>query len=330
MSRSSSCQKQQQWQRDFQQQLQSVRVTSVRSNVKAFIAGHYVIIKFFGKTVPLPGVAPTACANLSRSTWQDIDDDADCEERANYSSYSSRQNEVSYNSSSAPRTPEENRRRHAKRKQVDLQLLIHTNFTPERAVFATLTYQEPQRNVDTVIGDCQKFFKRLMRHVPQVKYVAVPERHENGGWHVHILLDRELPLTRDTAQSYIDDGSINTASGAWQQLWKHGFVHQKRLNQGGNLGASIAGYVLKNSHDPDLVGHHTVWKSKRLEPPMEIYGWDAMDLSNSLSNSNLAPSYSYHCEGCAFVETLDVFEFCLDPEAERLNRAWWRIKNSAA
>ena len=85
MSRTSSCQKQQQWQRDFQQQVQSVRVTSARSNVKAFIAGHYVIIKIFGKTVPLPGVAPTACANLSRATWQDIDDDADCEERANYS-----------------------------------------------------------------------------------------------------------------------------------------------------------------------------------------------------------------------------------------------------
>ena len=95
---------------------------------------------------------------------------------------------------------------------------------------------------------------------------------------MHLLLDRELPLARSVAQSYIDSGVIRSAFGSWESLWKLGLFHQKRLNQGGNLGASIAAYMMKNAGDPDLVGHHTVLKSDNLEPPTEIIGQDVNHL----------------------------------------------------
>ena len=313
--------KQQQWKQDFQHKAAYAFATNNRSNVKAFIAGPYVVVKVFGKSVALPGVSTTASSSQSGRSRQDIPWHTDRVAGAGTSDSSFFS---TGKSSVAPRTPEENRRRNIKRKQTDLQLLINQNFSPSTAVFATLTFGQSNRDICLVIRECQKLFKRIRRHVPDVKYIAVPERHEKGDWHVHLLLDRELPLTRSLAQSYIDSGSIKSKSGSWEKLWSLGHVHQKRLNQGGNMGASIAAYVIKNATDKELTRHHTVWKSDNLEQPTEICGQDAVDLLHSFVSGDLTPSYGYHCENCGFTETMDVYEFCLDPAAAMLNKAWWR------
>jgi hypothetical protein len=329
MSRPSAS-KQQQWKQEFQQKAAYAFANDRRSNVKAFIAGPYVVIKVFGKSVPLPGVSSSASSMHVTASHQETSCESETEESL-CSSPKERSSSVGTQASSTiPRTPEENRRRNVKRKQADLQLLIHQNFSPCTAVFATVTFQQRQLDISVVIRECQKLFKRLRRHVPNVRYIAVPERHMNGGWHVHLLLDRELPLTKVVAQPYLDSGSIQSASGSWEKLWKLGIVHQKRLDQGGNLGASIATYVTKNATDEELAGHHTVWKSDNLEPPTEIIGQDAVELLQSFAFDDLAPSYGYHCENCGFVETMDVFEFCLNPTAAMLNKAWWRINSAAA
>ena len=324
-----SANKQQQWKQEFQQKAACAFANDRRSNVKAFSAGFYVVIKVFGKSVPLPGVASassiSATACHQATSYESEAEESPCSSsRERFSSFGAPA------SSTQRRTPEENRRRNVKRKQAELQLLIHQNFSPCTAVFATITFQQRQLDISVVIRECQKLFKRLRRHVPNVRYIAVPERHENGAWHVHLLLDRELPLTKAVAQPYIDSGSIQSASGSWEKLWKLGIVHQKRLDQGGNLGASIAAYVTKNSIDEALAGHHTAWKSDNLEPPVEIIGQDAVDLLHSFAVSDLAPSYGYHCENCGFVEIMDVYEFCLDPAAAMLNKAWWRLNSVAA
>ena len=322
--------KKQQWKREFQQKAAYAFATAHRSNVKAILAGPYAVVKVFGRSVPLPGVSTTASALYAATRHQEPSCSSDTEELSASSTKKRASSAGVHASSSLPRTPEENRRRNMKRKQADLQLLIHQNFSPSTAVFATVTFQQQQRDIRVVIRECQKLFQRLRRHVPDVKFIAVPERHEKGGWHVHLLLDRELPLTRGVAQPYLDSGSVRSASGSWEKLWKLGLVHQKRLDQGGNLGASIAKYITKNAGDPDLAGHHTAWKSDNLEPPTEICGQDAVDLLHSFVSSDLAPSYGYHCESCGFIETMDVFEFCLDPAAAMLNKAWWRFTSAAA
>ena len=326
-----SANKQQQLKQEFQQKAAYAFATANRSNVKAFIAGPYVVLKFYGKSVPLPGVSPAASPVVAASRHQDTSCSSDAEERLTSSTKERASSTGAHASATLPRTPEENRHRHVNRKQKDLQLMINQNFSPSTAVFATVTFRQQQRDIDVVIRECQKLFQRLRRHVPDVKYIAVPERHENGGWHVHILLDRELPLTKAVAQSYFNFGSIRSASGSWEKLWKLGFVHQKRLDQGGNLGASIAAYVMKNATDEELVGHHTVWKSGNIELPTEVCGQDAVDLFHSFVSDDLVPSYGYHCTfSSGYMESMDVFEFCLDPAAAMLNKAWWRINTAAA
>ena len=319
MSRPST-NKKQEWKRDFQRRSEYAFANNYRSNVKIFIAGPYVIVKIFGKSVSLPGVSPTAYS-LQRGARRQ-----GASEEAGASGYSFSSTGAS---SPAPRTPEENRRRNTKRKQTELQLLIHQNFSPHTAAFATLTFGQSCWDICCVIRECQKLFKRIRRHVPDVKYIAVPERHAKGGWHVHLLLDRELPLTRSVAQPYIESGGITSKSGSWENLWKLGFVHQKRLDAGGNLGASISAYVMKNAVDADLARHHTVWKSDNLKPPTEICGRDAVELMHSFINSDLTPIYGYHCENCGFIETMDVYEFCLDTQAALLNKAWGKIREVA-
>ena len=326
MSRPSN-NKQQQWKQDFQQRAAYAFATNDRSNIKAFIAGPYVVVKVFGKSVALPGVSPTVSSSQRGASQRGASQRGAFQQDDSYHVKRGEINGLPFSStgssSAAPRTPEENRRRNIKRKQTDLQLLIHQNFSPSTAVFATLTFGQSNRDIRKVIRECQKLFKRIRRHVPDVKYIAVPERHDKGDWHVHLLLDRELPLTRSIAQSYIDSGSIKSKSGSWEKLWSLGHVHQKRLNQGGNLGASIAAYVMKNATDKELARHHTVWKSDNLEQPTEICGQDAVDLLRSFVSSDLTPNYGYHCENCRFVGTMDVYEFCLDPQAAMLNKAWW-------
>ena len=329
MSRPSTS-KQQQWKQEFQQKAAYAFANDRRSNVKAVVAGPYVVIKVFGKSVPLPGVSSVASSMHVTTSRHETSCELETEARMRSSSSERSSSAGPHASSTLPRTSEENRRRNVKRKQADLQLLIHQNFLPCSAVFATITFRQQQRDIGVVIRECQKLFQRLRRHVPAVKYIAVPERHENGGWHVHLLLDRELPLTKVVAQPYLDSGSIQSTFGSWEKLWKLGIVHQKRLDQGGNLGASIAAYVMKNATDEELAGHHTVWKSDNLETPTEIIGQDAVNLIYSFVNDGLAPSYGYHCESCGFIETMDVFEFCLDPEAAMLNKAWWRLNAIAA
>ena len=329
MSRPSTS-KQQQWKQEFQQKAAYAFANDRRSNVKAFIAGPYVVIKVFGKSVPLPGVSSSASSMHVTASHQETSCESGTEESLCASPKERSSFAGAHASSTIPRTPEENRRRNVKRKQADLQLLIHQNFLPCSAVFATITFRQQQRDIGVVIRECQKLFQRLRRHVPAVKYIAVPERHENGCLHVHLLLDRELPLSKVVAQPYLDSGSIQSASGSWEKLWKLGNIHQKRLDQGGNLGASISVYVTKNATAEDLAGRHTIWRSDNLEPPTEIIGQDAVNLLHSFVSSDLSPSYGYHCEHCGFIETMDVFEFCSDPAAAMLNKAWWRINSAAA
>lgn len=321
--------KQQQWKQHFQHKAAFAFSSDWRSNVKVFIAGPYLVVKVYGKSVPLPGVSPAAAAMHAKAPINEVRPRTERGSGIGNAGHLSVCGSETAKAASMPRTPEENRRRHVKRKQTELQFLIHQNFSPDTAVFATLTFGQGGEDIDEVIRECQKLFQRLRRHVPDVKVVAVPERHEKGGWHLHLLLDRELPLRKSLAKPYIESGSIKSKSGSWEKLWTLGLVHQKRLNQGGNLGASIAAYVMKNASNEELAGHHTVWKAGNLAPPTEICGQDAVDMVRSLVNEDLAPTYGYHCDVNGFIETMDVFEFCLDPAAAMLNKAWWKIKNSA-
>ena len=290
------------------------------STVKVFIAGPYSLAKFYGKPVSLPGIVPASLRSVPRGSFLSVGS-----QEHDTSPSAGRQEHHPQ-----PRTAEENHRRHVKRKQSELKLLINTNFVPSTAAFITLTFHEKITDFGVVKRECQKLFKRLRKHAPNIKYLAIPEKHEDKSWHAHILTDRALPLTRAVSTSYIEKGTIRSKFGSWESLWKIGQVHQKALDNGGNLGASIAGYILKNSSDPDLSGHHFIWRSDNLQQPLELNGQDAVDWVQKVAANGDLPIYSYSCQNLEHIKTMDVFEFCNDTQTSLLNKAWWRLKKSAA
>ena len=312
--------KRNQWKQWFQQKAATAFKSHKRANVKVFLAGDYVVVKFYGKSVCLPASA-VAAASLPVETSSRTTDT-----KSGRSEHTAKQACFPVPQASSYTTPKrtaaENRRRHVKRKQRDLQLLIQQNFSPDSAVFVTLTFCKSTQDLLHVSRECQKLFARLRRHVQGVKYIAVPERDDRGNWHVHLILDRELPLAKSLVKPFLDCGSIRTKSGCWEKLWTLGIVHQKKLDQGGNLGASIAAYVMKNATDQELAGHHTVWKSDNLQPWTELFGQDAVDVIRSIVREGLTPSYGYYCVNCGFVESMHVFEFCLNPQAAKLYKEW--------
>ena len=79
MSRPSAS-KQQQWKQEFQQKAAYAFANDRRSNVKAFIAGPYVVLKFYGKSVPLPGVSSSASSMHVTASHQETSCESGTEE----------------------------------------------------------------------------------------------------------------------------------------------------------------------------------------------------------------------------------------------------------
>ena len=320
--------KEQSWLASFRQQAKWAQVTDSKSNVKIIEAGPYCEVKFFGRPVLLPTNRPTA---IESSNSVGSPDNADRSEAASASSNGrpGQQNRRS-GSDSLPRTPEQNHYRHVKRSQSRLKILINTNFDPRTAVFVTLSFREKQFRVADVKRLWGKMAKRLRKNVDGVKYLALPEMHEDGSWHIHVVLDRQLPLNTQTMAPYVAAGVIKGKGGTWESLWKLGQVHCKKLDAGGNLGASIAAYLLKNARVPELSRCHGVWRSDNLASPVELTGLAALSRLRELESSSLWPINGYFCNEIRYIGSMAVYEFCTDPVAALLNKAWWKSNAPAA
>ena len=320
--------KEQSWLASFRQQAKWAHVTETKSTVKIIEAGPYCEVKFYGRPVLLPTNRPAAIVS---GNSVDSPGNADRSEAASVSSNGrSGQKNRRSGSDFSPRTPEQNHYRHVKRSQARLKLLVNTNFDPRTAVFVTLSFREKQFRVADVKRLWGKLAKRLRKNVDGVKYLALPEMHEDGSWHIHVVLDRQLPLNTQTMAPYVTAGVIKGKGGTWESLWKLGQVHCKKLDAGGNLGASIAAYLLKNAHVPDLARCHGVWRSDNLAPPVELTGQAALARLRELESSSLWPVHSYSVSDVDYIGSLSVYEFCTDPKAVLLNKAWWRSNAPAA
>ena len=320
--------KEQSWLASFRQQAKWAHVTDTKSTVKIIEAGPYCEVKFYGRPVLLPTNRPTA---IESSNSVGSPDNADRSEAASASSNgrTGQQNRRS-GSDSSPRTPEQNHYRHVKRSQARLKLLVNANFDPRTAVFVTLSFKVKQFRLADVKRLWGKLAKRLRKNVDGVKYLALPEMHEDGSWHIHVVLDRQLPLNPQAMAPYVAAGKIKGKGGTWESLWKLGQVHCKKLDAGGNLGASIAAYLLKNAHVPDLARCHGVWRSDNLAPPVELTGQAALARLRELESSALWPVHSYSVSDIDFIGSLSVYEFCTDPKAALLYKAWWKCNAPAA
>ena len=63
----------------------------------------------------------------------------------------------------------------------------------------------------------------------KIDYIYVPEPHEKGDWHIHLLLKGNNEL-------YIKNSVLN-------KIWGYGFVKVNRLKDVDNIGAYVSAYL---------------------------------------------------------------------------------------
>lgn len=153
----------------------------------------------------------------------------------------------------------------------NLRNLINNNFVGgQNELWITLTFGDNKiYNPNDLCPIFEKFIKRLRYNYKDFKldYIYVPEPHEKGDWHIHLLLKADKPL-------YIENSKLN-------EIWSHGFVKVNRLKDIDNIGAYVSAYLI-NIKDGEKtkkgarlylypVGHQLYRFSKGIKKPVSEY-----------------------------------------------------------
>lgn len=116
----------------------------------------------------------------------------------------------------------------------NLRNLINNNFIGgSNELWITLTFGEHKiYDSKELCSVFEKFIKRLRYKFKDIKldYIYVPEPHQKGDWHIHLLLKANKPL-------YIENSLLN-------KIWGHGFVKVNRLKDITNIGAYVSAYLI--------------------------------------------------------------------------------------
>lgn len=114
--------------------------------------------------------------------------------------------------------------------------LVNTNCTDAKKLrWITLTYKENMTDTEKLYRDFKNFWKRFTyqaqkaaQEVPE--YISVIEPQGRGAWHVHLML------------IYAQDAPFIPAKRL-SELWGHGFVRIKAVNNCDNFGAYLSAYL---------------------------------------------------------------------------------------
>lgn len=115
----------------------------------------------------------------------------------------------------------------------NLRNLINANFVGgNNELWITLTFGDKKiYNPSELCPIFHSFIKRLRYYFKNTKldYIYVPEPHEKGDWHIHLLLKADKEL-------YIKNSKLN-------EIWSNGFVKVNRLKDVDNIGAYVSAYL---------------------------------------------------------------------------------------
>lgn len=115
--------------------------------------------------------------------------------------------------------------------------LINTNVTDVNKVrWITLTYAENMTDTVRLYNDFRKFNQRFQSYCKKNKYgnpeyIAMMEPQGRGAWHVHMLYIFDL-----VKAPYIANKTLN-------DVWGHGYVKIKKLDNVDNVGAYLTAYL---------------------------------------------------------------------------------------
>jgi hypothetical protein len=158
-------------------------------------------------------------------------------------------------------TQEKNRADVLARAKKTLRRLINANVDAwgEKAKFFTLTFRDNVQDIKLANEEFKKFRQRLSRRIwgrnsaNNLKYVAVIEFQERGAVHYH-MVTFNMP--------YIPHSELT-------EIWGHGFVHIRAIDEVDNVGAYVTKYMTKDNKDDRLRGEKCYFSSRGLLKPTE-------------------------------------------------------------
>ena len=115
--------------------------------------------------------------------------------------------------------------------------VINANVTDVSKVrWCTLTYAENMTDPKRLYTDFEKFNKRFQYYCKQKgyskpEYIVMMEPQGRGAWHAHLLY-----IWDDMQAPYIPNEEF-------RELWGHGFVRIKKLDNVDNVGAYLTAYL---------------------------------------------------------------------------------------
>ena len=115
--------------------------------------------------------------------------------------------------------------------------VINANVTDVSKVrWCTLTYAENMTDPKRLYTDFEKFNKRFQYYCKQKgysnpEYIVMMEPQGRGAWHAHLLY-----IWQDQKAPYISNQDF-------REMWSHGFVRIKKLDNVDNVGAYLTAYL---------------------------------------------------------------------------------------
>lgn len=153
----------------------------------------------------------------------------------------------------------------------NLRNIINNNFVGgKNELWITLTFgKDKVYNPNELYSIFQKFIQRLRYKLKEHKidYIYVPEPHEKGDWHIHLLLK--------------SDKQLSIKNKDLREIWGQGFVKVNRLQDVDNIGAYVSAYLI-NIKEGDFTkkgarlhlypaGHRIYRYSKGIKKPTSEY-----------------------------------------------------------
>lgn len=115
--------------------------------------------------------------------------------------------------------------------------VINANVTDvEKVRWCTLTYAENMTDTKQLYNDFEKFNKRFQYYCKskgysKPEYIVMMEPQGRGAWHAHLLY-----IWQDMKAPFIPNEDF-------RNLWGHGFVRIKKLDNVDNVGAYLTAYL---------------------------------------------------------------------------------------
>ena len=115
--------------------------------------------------------------------------------------------------------------------------VINANVTDvSKCRWCTLTYAENMTDTNRLYEDFKKFNMRFQWYCKQhgyskPEYIVMMEPQGRGAWHAHLLY-----IWQDQKAPYISNQDF-------RELWSHGFVRIKKLDNVDNVGAYLTAYL---------------------------------------------------------------------------------------